>query len=66
MYELGNASSKVVQLKCSTDGGSGAEPPAAGGYRGLGAEPPAAGQLFCNFLEKKSYFNAIGSHFARV
>ena len=38
---------------------------AAGGYGGLGAKPPAAGR-FCKFLEKKSYFNPIGSDFARV
>ena len=29
-------------LKRITDGGLGAEPPAAGGYGGLGAKPPAA------------------------
>ena len=33
-------------LKRITDGGLGAEPPAAGSYGGLGAKPPAARQ-FC-------------------
>ena len=32
--------------------------------RGLGAKPPANGQFFVIF-EKKNYFNAFGSHFAR-
>ena len=31
-------------------------------FRGLEAKPPAAGQFF----EIKSYFKAIGSHFASV
>ena len=52
-------------LKRITDGGLGAEPPAAGGYGGLGAKPPAAGQFLLSFW-KKSYLNPIGSHFARV
>ena len=52
-------------LKRITDGGLGAEPPAAGSYGGLGAKPPAARQ-FCKCLEKKSYLNPIGLHFARV
>ena len=51
MHKLGNVSSKLVQLKCITDGG-------------LGAEPPAAGRFLVNFLKK--LFNAIGTHFARV
>ena len=33
--------------------------------RGSGGEVPAAGQFFCDFFEKNSYFNAIGSHVAR-
>ena len=48
-----------------TDGGLGAESPAAGGHEGLGAKPPAAGR-FLDVFGKKSYFNAIESHFARV
>ena len=35
--------------------GSGAEPPAAGGYGGGGVKPPAAGQFFVIFC-KKSLF----------
>ena len=52
MSNLGDVLSKLALLKCVTDGG----------YEGLGAKPPAEGRFF----EKKSYFNAIGSHFARV
>ena len=44
---------KASVLKGITDGGFGAEPPAAGSYGGLGAKPPAAGR-FCKFLEKKA------------
>ena len=63
---FGNKLRKLVQLKCITDGGLGAGPPAAGGFGGLEAKPPAFGQFFCNFLERKRYFNAIESHFASV
>ena len=52
-------------FKRITDGGLGAEPPAAGGYGGLGAKHPAAGR-FLYVFGKKSYFNPIGSHFGRV
>ena len=52
MYKLGDVLSKVVQLKCITDEGLGAEPPAARGHVGLRAPPPTAGRFFCNFLEK--------------
>ena len=31
---------------------------------GPGAKPPAAGQFF--IIKKKSYFNTIGLHFARI
>ena len=41
MSNLGDVSSKQVY----SDGGLGAEPPAAGGYGGLGAKPPAAGRF---------------------
>ena len=44
MSELGDALSKLMQLKRITDGGLGAESPVAGGY-GVWA-------IFCNFLEK--------------
>ena len=33
--------------------------------RGCEGEAPSHWVVFCNFL-KKSYFDAIGSHFARV
>ena len=66
MSNLVNVLSKLVQLEGFTHGGLGAEPPAAEGFRGLGAKPPAAGQFFCNFFAIKSYFNAIGLHFAYV
>ena len=39
--------------------------PAVGGNVGPGARSPAAGRFFVTFW-KKNYFNAIGSHFARV
>ena len=44
----------------------GVEPPAAGGYRCLGAKPPAAGRFLVVLKKKRTYFNAIGSQFARV
>ena len=53
-------------LKCVADGGVGAGPPAAGGFGGSGGLAPSRYASFCNFLEKKSYFNAIVLHFARV
>ena len=52
MAKWGEVLSKLVELKRITDGG-------------LAAEHPAAGQFFVIFC-KKSYFNAIESHFARV
>ena len=52
MSNLRDVLSKVIQLKQITDGG-------------LGAEPPAAERFFVIFW-KKSYFNAIESHFPRV
>ena len=57
---------KLVYLKCITDGDLGAGSPAAGGFGGSGAKPPAVGRFFVIFLGKKSYFNAIRSHFASV
>ena len=65
MSNLRDVLSKLVLLKHITDGGLGAEPPAAGRYGGLGAKPPAAGQ-FLYVFGQKSYFNPIGSHFPRV
>ena len=56
--------SKLVYFNGIPDGGLGAEHTFAGGYVGLGAKPPAAGQ-FCG-KKNYSYFNAIGSQFARV
>ena len=37
-----------------TDGGLGAEPPAARGYGGLGAKSPAAGRFLLIFWKKKA------------
>ena len=54
-----------LELRCITDEGVGAKPPASGDYGVLGAKAPAARRFFLVFW-KKSYFNAIGSHFARV
>ena len=65
MSKAVGASSKLVLLKCFQDGGLGAEPLLAGGYLGLGAKSPTAGRFFVIFW-KKSYFNAIESHLARV
>ena len=45
MSNLGEVCEYASVLKRTTDGGLGAEPPAAGGYGGLGAKPPAAGQF---------------------
>ena len=50
MSELGDVSSKLVQLKRITSGGLGAK---------LLSD-------FLRFFGKISYFNAIGSHFARA
>ena len=64
MSNLGDMLSKQVYSNVSQMGVWG-EPPAAGGYGGLRAKPPAAGR-FSQIFGKKSYFNPIGSHFARV
>ena len=42
MFEAGDTSSKLVQLKCIADGDLEAETPAAGGFGGMGAKPAAA------------------------
>ena len=52
MSELEGALSKLVQLKCITDGGLGAETPTAGGYGSLAAKPLAAGRFFV--IKKKN------------
>ena len=65
MSNLGDVLRKLVYSNVSQTESLGAEPPAAGGYGGLRAKPPAAGR-FLEVFEKKSYFNPIGSHFARV
>ena len=49
---------KLGYLKDIADGGLGAGPPAAGGF-------VTVGRFFVTF-GKKSYFNAIESHFAGV
>ena len=46
MSKLGDMFCKVMQLKRITDGGLGAEPPAAGDHGGLEAKTPAAGRFF--------------------
>ena len=55
MSDLEDALNKLASApktyQCITDGGPGAEPPAAGGYGGLGAKPPTA-EYFLYFLEK--------------
>ena len=55
MSTAGNVLSKEVYFRRITDGGLGAEPPAAGGYDGLGAKPPAAGRFFVIFWKKKLF-----------
>ena len=50
MSELGGVSSKLVQLKCITNGSLGAK----------------LQSNFLRFFAKISYFSAIGSHFARA
>ena len=66
MSKLGDVFSKEVYRNLNVPlRGLGAPPPAARGYGGLGAEPPAAGRFFVIFW-KKSCFNIIGLHFARI
>ena len=50
--KLGDCVSKTSLFKRITDGD-------------LGTKPPVVGRFF-GFFFKKNYFNAIGSHFARV
>ena len=64
MSNLGEVLSKQVYSNVSQTRVLGAEPPAAGGYGGLG-QSPSRRAIFVSFW-KKSYFNPIGSHFARV
>ena len=64
MSKLEDVLSKLVQLKRITER-FGVELPAAEGYEGLWAKPQATERFFVIFW-KKNYFNAIGSHFARV
>ena len=65
MSKLGDVLRKLVQLKRITDGGLGADPPAAGGYESLGAKFPAAEQFFVT-SRKNSCFNTIGLQIARI
>ena len=62
---FGKVLRKLVQLKGIANGGLGAGSSAAGGFGGLGAKPTAVGR-FSVIFGKKSYFNAIESHFASV
>ena len=52
MSNLGDVASVLKRI---TDGGLGAEPPAAAGYGGLGAKPPAGGRYFYVFGKKKLF-----------
>ena len=65
MSNLGDVLRKLVYSNVSQTGlwGRNLQPPVAMGV--WGQSPQALGD-FCKFLENKSYFNPIGSHFARV
>ena len=65
MTNLGDMLSKLVYSKVPQTGvwGQSSQPPVAMGVWGQSPQPLGD---FCKFLEKKSYFNPIGSHFARV
>ena len=58
--------SKLVYSNVSQTGGLGAEPPKSPVAMGVWGQSPQPLGDFCKFLEKKSYLNPIGSHFARV
>ena len=53
--KLGDIVSKSVQLRW----GQWTEPPPAGRLWGSGGKAPSRWAIFCKFLEKNSYFNAI-------
>ena len=65
MSNLGDVLRKLVYSNVSQTGvwGQSPQPPVAMGV--WGQRPQLLGD-FCKFLEKISYFNPIGSHFARV
>ena len=65
MSNLGDVLSKLVYSSVSQTGvwGQRPQPPVAMGVWGQSSQ--SLGD-FCTFLEKKSYLNPIGSHFARV
>ena len=65
MSQLGDVCrvKKCIETQKYHRRGLGAEPPAAEGYGGKAASRWAT---FRNFLEKKSCFTTIGSHFARI
>ena len=65
LFKAGDTSSKLVQLKCIADGDLGSGDPSRQRLWRYGGEACSSLTSFCNFL-KKSNFNAIGSHFARV
>ena len=54
MFKAGDALSKLVQVKCTPDGGLEAESPVAKSY-GVWGGRPSRGTIFCNFLEKKLF-----------
>ena len=62
---LGDVLSKLVYSNVSQTGvwGRSPQPPMAMGVWGQSPQPLGD---FCKFLEKKSYFNPFGSHFAHV
>ena len=65
---MGERLNQKLQMKISTLGDVYKQTSLTQTYhrRGSGGEAPSRWAIFCNFLEKKSYFNAIGSHFACV
>ena len=62
---FGDVLREVVYLKRSTNGGLGAEPPAARGFGGFGAKPTAVGRFFVSFLEKTAILMPL-NHISHV
>ena len=52
MFKAGDALSKLVQVKCTPDGGLEAESPVTKGYGVWGGKHPAAGRFFVTFWKK--------------
>ena len=66
MSQAENVSNKLVYSIVAFQTGNWGGAPSRRRLGGLGAKPPNRWTIFCKFFEKKSYFNAIGSYFARV